>query len=107
MDLNLAGKVVLLCGASEGMGRGSAEVLAGEGARLALVARSAANVEKTAARVAEAGAPDVLALAADLTDPADVARVVGEVVDRYGTIDGLVNAVGLCERTGGFLDQGA
>jgi NAD(P)-dependent dehydrogenase (short-subunit alcohol dehydrogenase family) len=105
MDLKLSGKVVLLCGASEGMGRGSAEVLAGEGARLALVARTTANVQKTAARVAEAGAPDVMALAADLTDPDDVGRVVSEVVDRFGTIDGLVNAVGLCERTGGFLDQ--
>ena len=105
MDLKLAGRIVLLCGASEGMGRGSAEVLAGEGARLALVARTAANVEKTAAMVAEAGATDVLALAADLTDPADVERVVRAVIDRFGTIDGLVNAVGLCERSGGFLDQ--
>jgi 3-oxoacyl-[acyl-carrier protein] reductase len=105
MDLGLRGKVVLVNGASEGMGRGSALALAEEGAALALTARTRATLEKTAAEVAEAGAADVLAIGADATDPAAVADAVGQVTARFGRIDGLVNTIGACEVVPEFDDR--
>jgi NAD(P)-dependent dehydrogenase (short-subunit alcohol dehydrogenase family) len=97
MDLGLADKVVVVAGASEGMGRATAQVLAGEGARLALVARSQDTLEKVAADCAERGAADAVAMTGDFTDAATVADAVAEVAKRFGSIYGLVNTIGLCE----------
>jgi NAD(P)-dependent dehydrogenase (short-subunit alcohol dehydrogenase family) len=105
MDLGLRGKVVLVAGASEGMGRGSALVLGAEGARLALVARTAATLEKTAAEVAELTGAEVAHWAADVIDTAEVERVVGEARERFGRIDVLVNTVGACEVVPEFGDR--
>lgn len=104
MDLGLDGKVALVCGASEGMGRGSAEVLGSEGARLALVARTAETLEKTGAQIAEAGA-EVATFPADLLDPDAVVRTVADVKARFGRIDVLVNVVGACEVVPEFEDR--
>jgi NAD(P)-dependent dehydrogenase (short-subunit alcohol dehydrogenase family) len=104
MDLGLQGKVGLICGASEGMGRGTALVMAGEGTRLALVARNAANLEKTVAEVGEQGA-EVAGFAADFTDTEAVRRVVGEVEERFGRIDALVNTIGACETVPEFSER--
>jgi len=97
MDLGLQGKVALVAGASEGMGRGTALVLGGEGAQLALVARTAATLEKTAAEIAERTGAEVAHWAADLIDSPSVERVVGEVREHFGRIDALVNTVGACD----------
>ena len=87
------------------MGRGTALVMAGEGARVALVARTPATLEKTAAEVAEAGAADVAHFAADFIQPDHVREVVGEVRERFGRIDGLVNTIGACEVVPEFADR--
>lgn len=106
MDLELRDRVALVCGASEGMGRGSALVLAGEGARLALVARTRETLEKTAAEADESGAAETLPVVADLVDEVAARQAIDEVVDRFGRIDILVNTVGLCEpEAGGILAQ--
>lgn len=97
MDLGLRNRVALVCGASEGMGRGSALVLAGEGARLALVARTRETLKKTAAEADEFGAAETLSLIADLVDDAAVHETIDEVMGRFGRVDILVNTVGLCE----------
>jgi NAD(P)-dependent dehydrogenase (short-subunit alcohol dehydrogenase family) len=104
MDLGLKGKVVLISGASEGMGRGTALVMAGEGARLALVARTAETLEKTAAEVAERGA-EVGHWPGDFIETDTVRRVVGEVKERFGRIDVLVNTIGACEVVPEFGDR--
>lgn len=96
MDLGLEGKVALVCGASEGMGRGSAEVLGAEGARLALVARTASTLEETGAAIAEGGA-EVTTFPADFLDPDAIVDTVRSVHDRFGRIDVLVNVIGACE----------
>ena len=96
MDLGLEGKVALVAGASEGMGRGTALALGGEGARLALVARTAATLEKTAAEIAERTGAEVAHFAADVIDTAAIEGVVREVRERFGRIDVLVNTVGAC-----------
>lgn len=104
MDLGLQDKVVLVCGASEGMGRGTSEVLGAEGARLALVARTAETLEKTGAKIAEGGA-EVATFPADFLDPDDVIRTVADVRGHYGRIDALVNVVGACEVVPEFEDR--
>lgn len=96
MELGLGGKVALVCGASEGMGRGTALVLGGEGAKLALVARTAGTLEKTAAEIAETTGAEVAHFAADLVSADAVREVVASVQDRFGRIDVLVNTIGAC-----------
>jgi 3-oxoacyl-[acyl-carrier protein] reductase len=89
MDLGLKDKVALVVAASRGLGRAVAEELAAEGASLVLCARGAEALEEARESIARAGVP-VLALTADVTDPADVARVVGAGVEKFGRIDILV-----------------
>ncbi|HWJ73818.1 MAG TPA: SDR family oxidoreductase [Kaistia sp.] len=83
MTQSLSGKVMIVTGASSGIGRAVARRFAGEGVKLVLVARSA---EKLAALAAEIGA-NALAVPADLTVPADIARMVETARDHFGDID--------------------
>jgi ribitol 2-dehydrogenase len=90
MRQDLNGKVALVTGASSGIGRALARALAAEGARLALVGRSAERLDAVSDQIGGG-----LALPADLTRPAEVARVVAEAVDRLGPIDILLANAGL------------
>jgi NAD(P)-dependent dehydrogenase (short-subunit alcohol dehydrogenase family) len=90
----LEDKVTLITGASQGLGRALALAFAREGARVVLNARSEESIRPVAAEVEEAGA-EVLAVAADVSKGADVERLVGEAVGRFGRIDVLVNNAGL------------
>ena len=95
MDLRLAGKRVLVTGASEGMGRATALGLAAEGAHVGIVARTRATLEAVATQAQAAGAAAVDIMVADLT----VASEAEDAVRSFGAdgLDGLVNTVGLCE----------
>jgi 3-oxoacyl-[acyl-carrier protein] reductase len=93
MDLGLGGKVALVAASSRGLGRAVAEELAAEGARLVMCARGEAALHEAADAVRATGA-EVLALAADLTEPAEVERVVGEAHARFGRVDVLVTNTG-------------
>lgn len=90
MRQELNGKVALVTGASSGIGRALARALAAEGASLALVGRSAERLNAVAEQTGGA-----LSLPADLTKPAEVDRVVGQAVDRFGRIDILLPNAGL------------
>lgn len=68
MDLGIAGRRALVCGASKGLGRGCAEALAAEGVHVTLVARTAATLEHTADELRARGAA-VQAVACDITTP--------------------------------------
>ena len=81
---------VVITGASAGIGAALGELLAREGARVALVARNAEPLKAVAARCG----PEALAIVADATVRADVRRVVNEVLARFGRIDVWVNNVG-------------
>ena len=90
----LKDKVALITGASQGLGRALALAFAREGARVVVNARSEDSVRPVAGEVEDAGA-EVLAVAADVSKGADVERLVGESVERFGKIDVLVNNAGL------------
>jgi NAD(P)-dependent dehydrogenase (short-subunit alcohol dehydrogenase family) len=89
----LQGKVVIVTGASTGMGRAIALALAAEAATLAIVARNAQRLEETAAAARAHGAR-VLAFPADVGSPARVKAVVQDVIGRLGRVDVLVNNAG-------------
>jgi NAD(P)-dependent dehydrogenase (short-subunit alcohol dehydrogenase family) len=86
--MRLDGKVAILTGATEGIGRATALLLAERGARLVLVARRQAPGD---ALVAELGAERAAFLAADVTDPSTPRRAVDLAVERFGAVDILVN----------------
>jgi 3-oxoacyl-[acyl-carrier protein] reductase len=87
MDLGLSGRRCLVTGASRGIGRATAELLAAEGARLLLVARDRDGLAEAAPRGAEI-------LPADVTAPDAGERLVAACVQRLGGIDVLVNNAG-------------
>ena len=91
--LDVGGKVVLVTGASRGLGLAMAEGLARFGADLVIVNRHPDAGERAAERLRAHGGR-VLALEGDVTRPAEVARFVGEALDAFGRIDVLVNNAG-------------
>jgi NAD(P)-dependent dehydrogenase (short-subunit alcohol dehydrogenase family) len=84
----MRGKVAIVTGASQGIGRAIAEGLAEAGARIVVA-------DLHGAEEAAAAFPDGLGITADVSNEDDVRRLVGEVVDRCGTVDVLVNNAGL------------
>ena len=82
-------KVVVITGASAGIGAALAELLGRGGARLVLVARRQSELDAVAAR-----AGDAIGIAADVTRREEAARVVREAIARFGQIDVWVNNVG-------------
>ena len=90
MDLGIAGRTALITGASAGLGLASAQALAAEGVRVALVSRS---TEKLAAALSTvAGEP--VSVAADLTDDESIDAMLSEVVATLGHVDILVANAG-------------
>lgn len=90
MDLGIAGRRALLCGASRGLGRGCAEALAAAGVDLVLNARGAEALTATADDLARRHGVKVTAIAADITTEAGRARVL----DAAGPVDILVTNAG-------------
>jgi len=84
--------VVLVTGASSGIGRATAVEVAGRGARLVLVARGRPALEEAAEEARAAGAAEVVVCPADVNDDAAVTAVVQATVARFGRIDAVVHA---------------
>lgn len=91
MRIDLTGRTALVTGSTRGIGRAIAEQLAGCGARVAVTGRDLA----AATEVAAALGGEARGFAADVADAAQVARLVAEVEDGFGTLDILVNNAGL------------
>ena len=98
MDLKLNGRVVIVTGASKGIGLACAEGFLREGAKVALVSRSRRNLDAALARLADS-THKPLTIVADLTRADEAARMVAEVVAQLGPIDVLVNSAGAAKRT--------
>src|SRR3989344_2697748 len=102
MELGLKGKVALITGGTEGIGKATALTLAREGARVAICARRKALLDAVAAEITNAGGT-ALAVVADMSKAADCKRFVGEAAQKFGRIDILVNNAGTSKR-GKFLE---
>ena len=94
MDLGLTNKVVLITGASEGIGKATAMSFASEGARVAINARRTDVLDAAAAEIREATGAEVLALPADVADLDALPALVAAVIAKWGRIDILVNNAG-------------
>ncbi len=90
----MKGKIALVTGASSGIGRATAELMAHRGARLAVTGRQAGALEDLVQRIASSGGEGV-AFAGDLRKDEDRKRIVSATVARFGGLDVLVNAAGI------------
>lgn len=93
MDLHLKDKVIIVTGGAKGIGEGIAEVLAAEGAVVAIVGRNGADNLKTVDQI-KTGNGRAFSVVAELTNPGDCRRAVEAVANERGRIDGLVNNAG-------------
>ena len=91
MDLGLRGKVVIVGGASRGIGFGIARLLAAEGADVAMVARKAEPLAQAVATVAGQNGGRAFAVAADIRSATDCERIVASATEHFGRLDILVN----------------
>ena len=94
LELGLTGKVVIITGGSEGLGRATAERFAREGAHVAICARRKDVLERAAEGIRKATGGEVLAQSADVTQSADIEAFVNAVVARFDGVDVLVNNAG-------------
>src|ERR1700682_1370150 len=86
--MQIDGKVVLITGASEGLGAACVDVFRRRGAKLALTARNESKLRET-------GGADALVVPGDITHPETRERVVSATLERYGAIDILINNAGV------------
>src|SRR3712207_9252308 len=94
MDLELTGRVALVTAASKGLGRATATQLAAEGARVMVSSRGADQLARTAQEIADATGAQVEHCPADVSDAADLDRLLRETRERLGGVDVLVNNAG-------------
>ncbi len=94
MDLKLRGRVCLVTGASSGIGRATAVLLAAEGARVVATARSLAALDALADTVRAGGGAAPVSLVVDLAQAGEADRLAEEVLGRVGHVDILVNNAG-------------
>ena len=94
MDLRLEGKGAAVMAASEGLGRGAAEALSREGARVAICARRADVVERAASEIEAATGNEVIGLRADVAKADDVSAFVDAAAEAWGGLDVLITNKG-------------
>ncbi len=92
--MDLTGKTVMIIGAGRGIGRAVAELFAKDGANVVLAARDEAAILELEYKLSASYNTDVLALATDATNEADVKTLVAETVEKFGAIDFLIFAAG-------------
>ena len=102
MDLGLKGKVAIVTGSTEGIGKATALNFAQQGAKVAICSRDAEKVKQAVAEIEAAGG-EVLGMAADISKAADIEQFIHAVAAKFGRIDILVNNAGSSQR-GAFLE---
>lgn len=100
LDLGLAGKVAIVTGGSEGLGRACVERFARSGAKVATCARRKDVLERAAREIRGATGGDVLAMACDVTRAEEVEAFVAATVKRWSVVDILVNNAGTSAAAG-------
>jgi 3-oxoacyl-[acyl-carrier protein] reductase len=104
MEFGLRNKVVLVTGASKGLGAAIAVAFGREGSKLVLVARTEIELEQVAVKAQKQGAADVLIITADLTQTHEIDLVVLKAINQFGAIDVLVNNAGMLGSFSPFED---
>jgi NAD(P)-dependent dehydrogenase (short-subunit alcohol dehydrogenase family) len=104
MDLGLAGKVAMITGGSTGIGKATALAFAREGARVAICARTDGILQEAARDIERETKAEVLAMPADVMVKEDIERFVAATVDRFGTVDIMVNNADSVSHQAGFFD---
>ena len=94
MDLGYTNATAAVTGGTKGRGRAIAECLAGEGARVAVLARGQEALDDTVAALTRLGSPDAVGLPVDVLEAADIDRAFAELDSRWGSLNVLVNTVG-------------
>ena len=94
MDLQLNDRTCLITGASQGIGKGTARVMAAEGCRIAILARREALLDELADEIAETGATRPQVIDEDITEESAPERIRDRVYDALGGLDVLVNCAG-------------
>ena len=94
MTENIKNKVVIITGASSGLGEATALILAKYGAKVVLAARRKERLEKLASQIISQGG-EALVVVADVAVQSDVERIAEETLKRYGRIDVLINNAGI------------
>ncbi|XP_069674966.1 3-oxoacyl-[acyl-carrier-protein] reductase FabG-like [Periplaneta americana] len=94
---SLANKVVLITGASSGIGAGTAVHFASFGCRLALCGRNEENLQKVVKQCNETGLPKdkIISIIGDVCIVTDCERIIKEIIDHYGQLDVLINSAGI------------
>ena len=94
MDLELEGKVAIVGGASKGLGRACAEVLAQEGVKIAMCSRTQADLEQADEEIRQATGAETFVFPGDLDNPSTIASLVAGTVERFGRLDIMINNSG-------------
>ena len=94
MDFGLKDKVAIVGGASKGLGRASAQVLAEEGAKVTICSRTSTDLEQAAKEIRESTGAEVLTYAADLDELSSITGLIKATVSEFGALDILVNNSG-------------
>ncbi len=94
MDLGLKGKVALVAASTKGLGKASAAALAAEGAEVIINGRHKQNLHDATEEIKSLTGKTPFTVQADVSKPEDVERLVGEVVERFGTLHVLVTNAG-------------
>jgi 3-oxoacyl-[acyl-carrier protein] reductase len=90
MDLGLKGKVAVVAASSKGLGKATARTLAREGALVTVNGREAGTLKATADEIRSETGADVIEIVGDMTNPADIDRLISETVEKRGGLDILV-----------------
>ena len=99
MDLGLNGKVAIVTGGSDGIGKAAAISMSSEGARLAIVGRTQSKLDSAVTEIKSLTGGDVIGIATDVSIESEVKSMVRKVVSEYGNIDILVNNAGTSSAT--------
>ena len=94
MDLGIRGKVAIVCASSDGLGKASAMALGREGVRLVLCSRREKAIREAAEEISHQTGAETHPVVADVSNPADVARLAAEAKRKFGPVQILVNNAG-------------
>ena len=94
MDLELRNKVAIVGGASKGLGRACAEVLADEGVKLVMCSRTQSDLERAAQEIRNTTAAEIFVFSGNLEQHATIRALIAATIERFGQLDVLVNNSG-------------